>query len=402
MIASGANAQSIVFNNISCSIDYSLPSYVHQGNGEFVISGYKNRFIALNSFQLAGGELSVSNLSLIPSTGVSFYGYIGSQIIFKITSDLAKFSVIFQINNYDLILNKTRTINLSYKLSKYNYEDYWHELVNLSSLVKIEYPSISGTTVVCPSNRTFTLQNLPPNGNINWTKSNNLAYVSGQGTDSYTVRAINSTTNGAGTISAILTYGEETFTLTKDVWISSPPTDLSIHVPSEPIDCSYDAMVWASASPSNITYDWSVSGADIISQNGNEILVNAYCPQKLPLYMTFQLSASNSCGSSSVSKTVQVVDNDMFNPLSVSMFIYPNPVKDILTIEFTEDESGGFNPNINSKIYLYDKLMNTVKYDRFKGLSTTMNLSGLQPDTYILRVINGNESFEQKVIVSDK
>ncbi len=300
---SSVNAQSIVFNNISCSIDYSSPSYVHQGNGEFVISGCKNRFIALNSFQQAGGELSISNLRLIPSTGVSFYRNIGSQMIFEITSDLAKFNVNFQINNYDFILSKTCTINLSYQLSKNYGIQYWHDLVNLFSLVTIEYPSILGATEVCPSNRIFTLPNLPPNNtSINWTKSNNLAYVSGQGTGSYTVRAINSTTNGAGTISATLTYGGDTFTLTKDVWVSSPPTDLSIHVPSEPIDCSYDAMVWASASPSNITYNWSVSGADIISQNGNEILVNAYCPHKLPLYMTLQLSASNSCGNSTVFK----------------------------------------------------------------------------------------------------
>ena len=48
---------------------------------------------------------------------------------------------------------------------------------------------VTGPFIVCTSNSTFTLHNRPPGTTVNWTRSSNLSYVSGQGTDNYTVKA---------------------------------------------------------------------------------------------------------------------------------------------------------------------------------------------------------------------
>ncbi|MEA3451851.1 MAG: hypothetical protein U9Q83_08100, partial [Bacteroidota bacterium] len=59
-----------------------------------------------------------------------------------------------------------------------------------------------GTNSVCKSNSTFTLHNRPSGSTVTWTKSGNLTYVSGQGTDFYTVRGNG---NGIGHIYANIT-----------------------------------------------------------------------------------------------------------------------------------------------------------------------------------------------------
>ena len=60
---------------------------------------------------------------------------------------------------------------------------------NPSTINTIRYPTITGPSVVCTSNSTFALQHRPPGTTVNWTRNSNLRYISGQGTDNYTVKA---------------------------------------------------------------------------------------------------------------------------------------------------------------------------------------------------------------------
>ena len=57
---------------------------------------------------------------------------------------------------------------------------------------------ISGPTTVCSSSTPFTLNNLPAGCSVSWSRSSNLAYVSGQGTATYRVKAASPTTSGSG------------------------------------------------------------------------------------------------------------------------------------------------------------------------------------------------------------
>ncbi len=67
----------------------------------------------------------------------------------------------------------------------------------------IAIPYISGPTHVCyTSSKTFTLVNMPAGATVNWTKSNNLSYIGGQGTLNYTVKASSSIVSGEGWVQA--------------------------------------------------------------------------------------------------------------------------------------------------------------------------------------------------------
>jgi hypothetical protein len=52
--------------------------------------------------------------------------------------------------------------------------------------------------IVCNTNTTFSLGNLPPGSSVTWTKSDNLTYVSGQNSANYTVKATGPATSGEG------------------------------------------------------------------------------------------------------------------------------------------------------------------------------------------------------------
>ncbi|MFW5761594.1 MAG: S8 family peptidase [Cyclobacteriaceae bacterium] len=77
--------------------------------------------------------------------------------------------------------------------------------LNAQAAVEAALPTITGPSLVCTSNTTFTLQNRPAGTNVTWTRSRNLTQVSGQGTDSYVVAANSSTTSGDGWVRATLT-----------------------------------------------------------------------------------------------------------------------------------------------------------------------------------------------------
>lgn len=64
-----------------------------------------------------------------------------------------------------------------------------HELAGTNLCTPISGVSISGPTTVCNTNTTFTLNNMPAGYTVSWTRSSNLAYVSGQGTGTYRVKA---------------------------------------------------------------------------------------------------------------------------------------------------------------------------------------------------------------------
>jgi len=125
----------------------------------------------------------------------------------------------------------------------------------------IKIPYVSGTSTVCTTSSTFNIQNRPPGSTVSWTKSSNLTYVSGQGIDNYTVKAVNSSTSGQGWVQATLNGPGGVVELPpKEVWVGNPYAPTSImFMPYNPYvgGQSVDAFV-SSNNPyqANVTYQW--------------------------------------------------------------------------------------------------------------------------------------------------
>jgi hypothetical protein len=248
-------------------------------------------------------------------------------------------------------------------------------------------PYISGSSTVCSSNSTYTIQNRPSGSTIVWTQSINLVYVSGQGTNNYTVKANSSSTSGLGWVRANVngTLFEKTFWIGKPSFYLTGDTELETGLMGiAEINYNY------STSQGITSYVWAKSGA-IASITGGPAIAK-YKAGYVPGSGTVDLTMTNQCGSTFKYFIVTVTGG--------YLIVYPNPVNNELNIEIKSDESSQFKLPENAEIQLYDKMMGVKKIKRFDGASTTINVSDLKSDYYILKVILGDKIYEEKVIIS--
>lgn len=248
-------------------------------------------------------------------------------------------------------------------------------------------PYISGSSTVCSSNSTFTIQNRPPNSTISWSCSSNLVYVSGQGTDDYTVTANSSSTSGLGWVRANVNGAQ----FDKTFWIGKPSFYLSGDTELETGLMGIAEINYNYSTSQGITsYVWAKSGA-IASITGGPVIAK-YKAGNVPGSGTVDLTMTNQCGSTFKYFIVTVTGG--------YLIVYPNPVNNELNIEVKSDEFSQFTLPENAEIQLYDKMMGLKKVKHFNGTSTTINVSDLKSDFYFLKVILGDKTYEEKVIIS--
>ena len=148
-------------------------------------------------------------------------------------------------------------------------------------------PTISGPSLVCTSNRTFTVQNVPQGVNVTWSVSPASLFAVDTGTgNSFATRATFSSTSGQGTVTATLQGPCGNIELTKDVWMGIPDwEDISIYEESgQPICPNSTARIRASLPSSQGTvsgHEWGLLVSNGVIQSGkysNPVTVETPCP----------------------------------------------------------------------------------------------------------------------------
>lgn len=294
--------------------------------------------------------------------------------------------------------NKTYSIVLFMSSSSRSY--------NIYAKPTLPYSNISGPLTVCSSNSTFTINNLPGNVNVNWTKSSNLNYVNGQGTGNYVV---SSNGSGLGWVQAVVENDCGYIDLPKyNVWVGTPNTPTSIMFnPQTP--CTGEgvyATVYANNPPSaNAIYGWQ-NTHNYIPQNpnGSEVYFQTLLGYWYTTYV--KVSATNTCGTSSQYSQLLTVNecgggggirtpdlrstSNNSNLLQVS----PNPTNNYLTIEELETK---FDAEIwNLTIVSQDGIK---VLSASKSLPYTFNVSSLKSGIYFLCAQKGQHAEQHKVIV---
>ena len=251
---------------------------------------------------------------------------------------------------------------------------------------------ITGDNNVCTSNKTFTLHNRPSGSSVTWTKSNNLTYVSGQGTNSYTVKANNSSTSGTGLVKVVAKIGNfNTKSVKKTFWVGKPnftlegETEVGVRMPGIAI-IDYPGNQYQGVTNVN----WTCSGA-IATVNGY-LTTGKFRAGSYPGYGEVYANATNVCGSKENRLLIEVTGG-WYN-------IYPNPANSVLTVEIEHDKMSKEMQTKEVEIRLYDKLMIMKKHKVFKGNLIRLNLNDLKPDVYILQLKIGDEIFEEKIMHS--
>ena len=269
------------------------------------------------------------------------------------------------------------------------------------SPVHFALPSVSGDSTVCTSGSTFTLNNPPPNTTVTWTQSSNLTYVSGQGTDRYTVKAASSSISGMGWVDAILSSGCGNDTIKKGVWVGVPIVD-TIRLLTNTYSIGPNSTIEVlGLSPGAESYNWTVAGATIISGQGtSDIWIQTASGVPVcPVDLTIQLTTSNSCGNSQTyMKSFPFDCSGGPNPLSVS----PNPVSQTLNVEVNDTTSAAISQTANGAfiVQLFNPYNKLVYKRRETEKHFSINVSGYRLGVYYLRVIKGNHVYSKKIIIS--
>lgn len=285
----------------------------------------------------------------------------------------------------------------------------------LNALGAIEYTlgtsaSISGPTIVCSStNSTFTLNNRPTGTTVNWTKSSNLEYVSGQNTDYYTVRA-NATASGPGWVHASL--NSACSGLTYSVWVGSDlPNPVTIDIRGEYGEfVEHTGNMWelcpnsnyylrATPSDINVAWDWSLpeSWELLSAEDSPEILIQTGD------YIMWEEEAhvdvfNYNCGTWIYSAAYILTDESPSCGELMQLMLYPNPASNNVEVELIS--SNKKNPINKCAVSIIDNI-GTIYYSS-KETSTkfTLPVNNLRNGKYLVVVSDGKTRHSKTLIVN--
>ena len=293
---------------------------------------------------------------------------------------------------------------------------------NTQILQNTLFSTISGPTLLCSSsNSTFTLSNRPAGSTVHWTKGNYLEYVSGQGTDNYTVTPSD---DGYGSwISATIYSNCDSIVLPQySIWAGSPGPGNIQGPDGLPTGCIVNYSINAQGDPT--TYQWSMAGRILCPPNelwdylyGDDTYsatVLAGCQSRY-----IGVTVGNQCGTTYVGKYVDIDDNYECNGMKMlsdttineteinvngNLVIYPNPASDNVQVSLAQNSalSDAFSSQRGSNSYsvLLFNIYGTLVYS-LKNTSCpfTLPLSGLKDGIYIINVSDKHNTYQLQLIV---
>lgn len=270
------------------------------------------------------------------------------------------------------------------------------------TVLGIVNPTISGPTLICSSpNSTFTLSNRPTGTTVTWRKSNNLTYVSGQGTDNYTVNALSS---GPGWIRPTVYFGSDSLTLPQYIlWVGTPQFNISGPYEGCPnVQYTFEAIPKPYSNPS-YDYSWAIypnDGYISTSNGGRYAYITFYSVYSVAGY-DVKVRAQNTCGLGDYS-----IGNIWIHEC-YDFLLSPNPASEILTITKIESESN--NSNSKKVVHNDESIIYTIRIldssggihyaTKKSGSSFSIPISSLKNGNYIVQIVNGGNRINKQLVI---
>jgi hypothetical protein len=297
-----------------------------------------------------------------------------------------------------------------------------HELAGTNLCTPISGVSISGSTTVCNTNTTFTLSNVPAGSTVSWTRSSNLAYVSGQGTGTYRVKATSSTTSGPGWVQAVVsgpcgdlpplrrsvsvgpparpyirsgsstqTGGSASYTLS----LGEVTTSLQLFFEDPPGTASATGWeVVKTGSPQNFD----------LSQSGNTVLVT-------PLQVgtgQFTVRSYNACGESTLARvylTIERLGGGIIDPPGWPIELSPNPARGEVLVTLGGEELRSASANGtqlaagDAPVVVTSATGQPVFRGTLRNGALRLNVSGWQRGVYQVVVVHQGQRHAASLVV---
>lgn len=280
--------------------------------------------------------------------------------------------------------------------------------------------AISGASIVCNSNSTFSLSSPPFGGTITWEKSSGLTFVGGSTGTSVTVKAASSSTSESGWVRANINGNCDNFTLAeKSLWVGRPAlsgsSSLNVsplyvdpgddvyytHSPSTaPGATSYSEQVTFPPTPQHFTF------SSVDDLNGS-IYVKTSAPEST---YNFIIKAHNTCGYRSYSGSFQVEGSGGGGCGFFCFSVSPNPSGDFIDINAEENpEMQTLSTEATTKakatednkyqFALFDLQHNLVMKGETKKFNARLDVRNINPGHYILHISDKGGTVKQHVLI---
>lgn len=232
---------------------------------------------------------------------------------------------------------------------------------------------------------------------INWTKSLNLNYDSGQGTANYTVEAPTGA-QSAGWVQAVVTGPCGTLTFRHNVWVGKPTIT---YYPPDPHNPCHGNPYYEGPNIEGVTYTWSENNPDGWLGSNGGYQTNMLSTKEAYYTLTLTISDGNCSETTSISAYTTATycecfyapecDNQSPSPLSV----YPNPSTTYFELSYDELEND--KEKKAYKVEIYDNLGNKRLESLVKKNKERIDISKLPEGIYILHFYK-NEGVLKKQI----
>ncbi|MDD2305117.1 MAG: M43 family zinc metalloprotease [Prolixibacteraceae bacterium] len=246
----------------------------------------------------------------------------------------------------------------------------------------------SGSSVVCSSGTTFTVNNAT-GYTVSWTCSTNISFDHQTGNN----KTFTAAGTGTGTIQAILISGCGNITLpAKTVWVGLPvitsisgPSSVSVNQPASfttqlSLDSYPDSYYWTTSPSSGVTMypDGRYASMSFANSGTYQVVARAH----------------NSCGWSDYFVTyIDVLDG-------FSLAISPNPTTTEAIIELVSTSTEKATKETEWNLEVYDAMQSMkAKVEKIKSNKQTLSTSGWKEGVYVVRAIIGKDIITGKLVV---
>ncbi len=339
-------------------------------------------------------------------------------------------------NNY---LNGTstypeiRTALINAAASLYNNENIIKSVTNAWYAVGVgaaydgTAATIVGSSTICTSNQTYSVNNLPAGSQIlSWTASPANLFTVDSGTgSSFTTRIYNNGTRESGLITANISSPEGIIHISLGVWLGNPKTHNSqIQGTFDQVDkYSYDQLQ-VDASSGATSYHWVIvddtnncqgpySGPVFIDNNSSTDVTTSsrYMGIKYGSCSgTYRIrcNAINACGLASYSDRIVTVSSGGGgsgggDPCTYNLIAYPNPSDGDITIYLKApapiDPCVQFANDNTNDVEIYDEKGKLIHVKKYKNDKIKLKKYFSKRGMYELKVIDKNGDSHQKTII---
>ncbi len=270
---------------------------------------------------------------------------------------------------------------------------------------------ISGSSLICDQ-ATYTIENLPKGATVEWGESDShlslLTITAGQGTKTAVFKA--KWFNGLTSITANITIGNNTFTLTKkNIWVGTPSWKQKIkltchsHKLTPPIEVGLNSLHTYFAYLDNDDdhdfgdFKWSVDG-QAMHETGN---FNSITYNLLGIN-TLRVSRFNECGEGAyVEYKINVVKdggsgNGNGAPIT-SLKVYPNPAHNDIELILQEQSLSQKESREPYVIEIWNS-QNKVKTIKLTDNKVFINISDLPKGFYYIILYKNEKTYKQTFI----